>query len=44
VLPLGIMIGGNVFGDNDSTRIVGKGIVSLDNGKTKTQNSCMLKG
>jgi hypothetical protein len=28
--------GGNVtFGDNVSARIVGKGILSLDNGKTK---------
>jgi hypothetical protein len=31
--------GGNVtFGDNASTRIVGKCIVSLDNGKTKKMN------
>ena len=30
---------GNVtFGDNASARIIGKGTVSLDNGKTKTQN------
>jgi hypothetical protein len=27
-----------LWGYNASTRIVGKGIVSLDNGKTKTQN------
>jgi hypothetical protein len=31
--------GGNAtFGDKDSTRIVGKGIVSIDNGETKTKN------
>jgi hypothetical protein len=29
--------GGSItFGDNSSTRIVGKGTISLDNGKTKT--------
>ena len=32
------------FGDNVSTSIVGKGIVSLDNGKTKTQNVLYVKG
>ena len=32
------------FGDNASTRIVGKCIVSLDNGKTKTQNVSYVDG
>ena len=32
------------FGDNDSIRIVGKCIVSLDNGKTKTQNALYVEG
>jgi hypothetical protein len=38
--------GGSVtFGDNASARIVGKGIVSLDNGNTiKHRMSFMLKG
>jgi hypothetical protein len=37
--------GGNVsFGDKASTRIVGKGIVSLDNGNTKTQNVLYVEG
>jgi hypothetical protein len=31
--------GGNItLGDNASTRIVGKCIISIDNGKSKTQN------
>ena len=37
--------GGSVtFGDNSFTRIVGKGIVSLDNGKNKTQNVVYVEG
>ena len=37
--------GGSItFGDNASARIVGKGIVSLDNGKTKTQNVLYVEG
>jgi hypothetical protein len=37
--------GGRVtFGDNGSARIVGKGIVSLDNGKTKTHNALYVEG
>jgi hypothetical protein len=32
------------FGDNGSTRIVGKGIVSLDNGNTKTHNALYVEG
>jgi hypothetical protein len=37
--------GGSVtFGDNASARIVGKGIVSLDNGKTKTHNVLYVEG
>jgi hypothetical protein len=37
--------GGSVtFGDKASIRIVGKGIVSLDNGKTKTQNFLYVEG
>jgi hypothetical protein len=37
--------GGNVtFGDNGSTRIVGKGTISLDNGKTKTPNALYVEG
>jgi hypothetical protein len=37
--------GGSVtFGDNASGRIVGKGIVSLDNGNTKTQNVLYVEG
>ena len=36
---------GNVtFGDNSSTRIVGKGTVSIDDGKTKTQNVLYVEG
>jgi hypothetical protein len=37
--------GGNTtFGDNASTRIVGKGTISLDNGKTKTYNILYAEG
>jgi hypothetical protein len=37
--------GGNVtFQDNASTRIVGKGIVSIYNGKTKTHNLLYVEG
>jgi hypothetical protein len=37
--------GGSVtFGDKASIRIVGKGTVSLDNGKTKTQNVLYVEG
>jgi hypothetical protein len=37
--------GGSVtFGDKASARIVGKGIVSLDNGKTKTHNVLYVEG
>jgi hypothetical protein len=37
--------GGNVtFGDNTSTRIVGKHIISIDDGKTKTQNVLYVEG
>jgi hypothetical protein len=37
--------GGNVtFGDNAYARIFGKGIVSLDDGKTKTQNVLYVEG
>jgi hypothetical protein len=32
------------FGDNASSRIVGKGIVSLDNGKNKTHNVLYVEG
>jgi hypothetical protein len=32
------------FGDNSSPRIVGKGIVILDDGKTKTKNVLHVKG
>jgi hypothetical protein len=32
------------FADNASARIVGKGIVSLDSGKTKTQNVLYVEG
>jgi hypothetical protein len=31
------------FGGNGSARIVGKGIVSLDNGNTKTQNDVYVE-
>ena len=37
--------GGNVtFGDNGFARITGRGIVSLDNGKAKTQNLLYVEG
>jgi hypothetical protein len=37
--------GGNVtFGDNAYVSVVRKGIVSLDNGKTKTQNFLYVEG
>ena len=37
--------GGNVtFEDNDSTRIFGKGTISIDNGKTKTKNVLYVEG
>jgi hypothetical protein len=37
--------GSNVtFGDKASTRIVGKGILSLDNGKTKTKSVLYVEG
>jgi hypothetical protein len=36
--------GSVIFGDNASARIVGKGTVSLDNGKTKTQNVLYVEG
>jgi hypothetical protein len=37
--------GGSVtFGDKDSTRIVEKGIISLDNGKTKRKNFLCVEG
>jgi hypothetical protein len=32
------------FGDNFSTRIVGKCTISIDNGKTKTQNAMYFEG
>jgi hypothetical protein len=32
------------FGDNAFAKIVGKGIVSLDNGNTKTQNVLYVEG
>jgi hypothetical protein len=35
--------GGITFGDNISTMIVGKGIISLDNGKTKTHNALCVE-
>jgi hypothetical protein len=34
----------HTFGDNASARIVGKGIISLDNGKTKTHNVLYVEG
>jgi hypothetical protein len=37
--------GGSVtFGNNASARIVGKGTISLDNGKTKIQNVMYVEG
>jgi hypothetical protein len=37
--------GGNVtFGDNGSARIVGRGIISLDNGRAKAQNVLYVEG
>jgi hypothetical protein len=36
--------GSVTFGDNVYARIVGKGIVSLDDGKTKTQNVLYVEG